>query len=111
MLTEQEKLDFISSAIRPMAEHTLPSLTQVIGAIDERNGEHRGTAVFCTIAGRQAIVTAAHVLRQAAETGLFPSLAFTRGPGETPTIVAGKIIYSAEFDLAIYLPDREYPLG
>jgi hypothetical protein len=112
MLTEEEKRDFVRSTVGRMANHTMPFLTQVVGVIDDRTGEHLGTGLFCTIEGRPAIVTAAHVLRQAATTGQFKEgLAFTRGSGEVPAIVAGKIVYSESCDLAVYLPSRDYPLG
>ncbi|MEO8942162.1 MAG: hypothetical protein ABI453_16590 [Isosphaeraceae bacterium] len=94
-----------------MADTTLPFLTRVVGVIDDQTGEHRGTGFFCMLGGRQAVVTAAHVLRDAAKTGRFQSLAFTRGPGEPPGIVAGTITYADQFDLAIYLPSRSFPIG
>ena len=112
MLTEIEKRLFIQSAIKAMAAYTLPYLTQVIGVIDDKTGQFRGTGFFCELAGRQAIVTAAHVLREAAATGRFRSLTFSRGNAEAPAIVAGEIRYSKNsYDLAIYYPDRRFPLG
>ena len=69
MLTETEKRDFALSTIRPMAAYTLPYLTQVVGVVDDHTGEYRGTGFFTMIGGRQAVVTAAHVLREAAATG------------------------------------------
>jgi hypothetical protein len=111
MLTETEKRKFVFSTLRPMAKHTLPCLTQVVGVIDDSHGEFLGTGFFCRIDGRQAVVTAAHVLRNAAKTGLYNSLSFSRGSGEVPAIVAGKIRYFDEFDLAIYLPERNFPIG
>jgi hypothetical protein len=111
MLTETEKRSFIESAIRKMAAYTLPYLTQVIGVIDDQTGEFRGTGFFCELAGGQAIVTAAHVLRDAAATGDFQSLTFSRGNAESPAIVAGEIRYQESDDLAIYYPAKRFPLG
>jgi hypothetical protein len=111
MLTEIEKRLFVESAIKAMAAYTLPYLTQVIGVIDDKTGEFRGTGFFCELAGRQAIVTAAHVLREAAATGRFESLTFSRGNAEAPAIVAGEIRYQDSYDLAIYYPERRFPLG
>jgi hypothetical protein len=111
MLTDTEKREFALSTIRPMAEFTMPFLTQVVGVIDEQTGEHRGSGIFCMIDGRQAVVTAAHVLRKAWDEGRFISLAFSRGWGDPPGIVEGKIRYFDEFDLAIYLPSKDFPLG
>jgi hypothetical protein len=111
MLTEIEKRLFIESAIKAMAAYTLPYLTQVIGVIDDKTGEFRGTGFFCELAGKQAIVTAAHVLREAAATGNFQSLTFSRGNAEPPAIVAGEIRYQDSYDLAIYYPARRFPLG
>jgi len=111
MLSETEKRLFIESAITRMAEYTLPYLTQVHRVIDENTGEFRGTGFFCEVAGRQAIVTAAHVLRDATASGKFQSLAFSRGNAEPPAIVAGEIRYLDSYDLAVYHPVREFPLG
>lgn len=111
MLSEQEKRDFLLSTIPRMANHTFPFLTQVVGVVDDRTGEHRGNGVFCKIGGRQAIVTARHVIDEAAESGRFQSIAFTRGSGEKPAVAPGIIVSSEEFDLAVYLPDRDFPIG
>lgn len=111
MLTDQEKLAFVESTLQPMAQHTKCCVTQVVGVIDEKTGEHRGTGIYCKIDGREAIVAAAHVLKTAAATKRFVSLAFGRGSGEAPTIVAGRIIYSDLLDLAVYLPERPFPIG
>jgi hypothetical protein len=111
MLTETEKRDFALSTIRPMATFTLPYLTQVVGVVDDQTGEYRGTGFYCMIDGRQAVVTAAHVLREAAATGRYSSLAFTRGSGEPPTIVAGTIRYFDDVDLAVYLPTGDFQIG
>ena len=111
MLTDAEKSEFVLSTIRPMAEHTLPCVTQVIGVLDEHQGEFLGTALYCLLDGRQAVVTAAHVLREAAASGKYGSLAFTRGSEQAPGIVAGLIHYFDEFDLAIYRPERDFFIG
>ena len=39
--------------------------------IDEQSGEFRGSGFFCEIAGRRAVVTAAHVLQDAEKTEKF----------------------------------------
>ena len=111
MLTVAEKREFAFSTIKPMAAYTLPFLTQVIGVTDQESGEYRGTGVYLEIGGRQAVVTAAPVLRQAAATGRYCSLTFSRGSSEPPAIVAGVIRYFDEIDIAVYLPSREFPIG
>jgi hypothetical protein len=111
MLSEQEKRLFIESTLQPMADHTLPVLTQVVGVIDSRSGELRGTGFLCAIAGRQAIVTAAHVVRELNEDERFQCLAFSRGDGAPPMIAAGMIALSDPYDLAIYLPAEDFPVG
>lgn len=110
-MTEDEKRAFALSTIPRMAEATLRYLTQVIGVEDARTGEFRGTGFFCEVEGRQAVVTAEHVLREAERTGRFQSMAFSLGDGEKPRIAAGKILCSDELDLAVYLPDDAFPLG
>ena len=111
MITEAEKRDFAFATIRPMASYTLPYLTQVIGVIDHHSGEFRGTGIYVRIGGRQGVVTAAHVLREAAETGRYCSLTFSRGSGEPPAIVAGTIRYFDDIDIAVYLASGEFPIG
>jgi hypothetical protein len=111
MLTDSEKSEFALSTIRPMAEFTLPCVTQVIGVLDEHQGEFLGTSLYCSLDGRQAVVTAAHVLREARASGKYDSLAFTRGSEQAPGIVAGLIHYFDEFDLAIYRPERDFFIG
>jgi hypothetical protein len=111
MLTVTEKRDFAFSTIRPMATYTMPYLTQVIGVLDDHTGEYRGTGIYLMMGGRQAVVTAAHVLREAATTGRYSSLTFSRGWGEPPAIVAGTIRYFDEIDIAVYLPSRDFPIG
>src|SRR5262249_18761805 len=111
MLSEEEKLSFIESTLRPMADDTMRFLTQVAGVIDARTGEFRGTGFFCSIAGRQAIVTAAHVIQGITEDGKFLGLAFSRADGEPPAILPGKIVLSVLHDLAIYFPSDAFPVG
>lgn len=111
MLSEQEKRSFIESTMKPMSDDTMHFLTQVAGVIDERTGEFRGTGFFCSIAGRQAIVTAAHVLRDMAKDDRYRGPAFSRGNGEPPMIVPGKIVLSIPHDLAIYFPSEDFPVG
>lgn len=111
MLTEDGKRRFVLSTINPMADHTMRFLTQVIGVVDPRTGDALGTGIFAVIDGEGSVVTAAHVLRDAASKGGYDSLAFTRGSDDPPKIVPGSISYWDEFDLAVYRPDRPYPLG
>ena len=110
MLSEQEKRSFIESTMRPMADETMRYLTQIVGVLDERTGEYLGTGFFCTISGRQAIVTASHVLREMANDRRFLGPAILRGNGTPPAIVPGKIIFSIPHDLAIYFPSEEFVL-
>jgi hypothetical protein len=51
MLTEIDKRLFVESAIKAMAAYTLPYVTQVIGVIDDKTGEFRGTGFFCFVQG------------------------------------------------------------
>jgi hypothetical protein len=111
MLSEQEKRSFIESTMKPMADDTMRFLTQVAGVIDERTGEFRGTGFFCSISGRQAIVTAAQVLREMAEDDRYQGPAFSRGNGAPPAIVPGKIVSSIPHDLAIYIPSEDFLVG
>lgn len=111
MLSEQEKRSFIESTVQPMANDTMCFLTRVAGVIDVRTGEFRGTGFFCSIAGRQAIVTAAHVLKDMAKEDRFLGPAFSRGNHQPPAIVPGKVVFSIPHDLAIYFPSEEFPIG
>jgi hypothetical protein len=111
MLNEQQKRSFLASAIKPLADSTLRFLTQVAGVIDQSTGEFRGTGFFCSIAGRQVLVTAAHVIRELDADGRFLGPAFSRGDGEPPAIVPGRIVFSIPHDLAIYFPSEPFPMG
>jgi hypothetical protein len=64
-MTEDEKLEFVSSAIAPMAWHTLPYVASVVAIESNEIGAHVGSALRLESAGRRMIVTAAHVADQA----------------------------------------------
>lgn len=102
-----DKTQFILSTIPRMAEYTYPYLTSIVGVINPQTGRHLGTGLRCTLSGRQAVVTALHVIEAAqSEPGGF---ALSAGYAEHPFQVSGRIFFDQEGDLAIYhLPDN-YP--
>ena len=111
VLTDREKRSFIEVPPRRWRNTRFLFLTQVNGVIDENHGEFRGTGVFCNIEGRQAVVTAAHVVNEARESGRYRSLAFSRGNGQPPGIAVGEIKLSDRYDLAVYFPSIDFQLG
>jgi hypothetical protein len=94
-----------------MAHFTRRSIAQVFGVLDTAQYEHRGSALFCMLNGRQAVITAAHVLDETAEEGRFVSLGLSRGDESRPGVVPGRIRYKRESDLAFYEPDWNFALG
>jgi hypothetical protein len=87
-----------------MAEYTFPFLTSVVGIKDPTLGEHVGSGLRAIVNGRRAVISARHVIEQAAAYPM--QFAISAGYGRAPYIVDGKIELDPVGDLAIYyLPD------
>jgi hypothetical protein len=102
------KEEFILSTIRPMAEYTFPFLTSVIGLNDKTEGEHVGTGLRAQLDGRRAVITALHVIENAAE--YTSGFALSAGYAHEPHIVSGKIEFEPVGDLAIYYLPDDFPV-
>jgi hypothetical protein len=105
----ESKIRFAVSTVRPMAEYTLPYLATVIGVLEEgKKGEHVGSGLRCTLAGRPALVTALHVIDKAMT---YPGFAISAGFGVPPQSVHGEIhwIPDERSDLVILFLSPEYP--
>ncbi|MDC3953083.1 hypothetical protein [Polyangium jinanense] len=102
----QDKIRFVQSTIEPMALHTYPHIAGFV-AIEDDTGRHVGSALRCAVAGRNIIITAAHVVREARSGGRF---AVTAVRGEAPFELHGDPArIDDEFDVAAYFLPAEYP--
>lgn len=102
-----EKVKFIQSAMVPMARHTYPYIAGVVAIEDGETGWLVGSALRCSIAGRRAIVTAAHVIHKARAGGRF-AIAAARGHGPFELHGAPDHVDLLR-DVAIYYLPDEYP--
>lgn len=102
-----DKIKFIQSTMEPMAWHTYPAIAGVVGIEDADTGRHVGSAVRLAVAGRCAIVTAAHVIREARTSARF---AVTAVRGGAPFELSGDPDrVDDELDVAAYFLPDEYP--
>jgi hypothetical protein len=101
------KEQFILSTIRPMAEYTFPFITSVVGINDVKYGEHVGSGLRAIVNGRRAVVSARHVIEQAASYPM--KFALSAGYGQPPYVVAGKIELDPVGDLAVYYLADDFP--
>jgi hypothetical protein len=101
------KEEFILSTIRPMAEYTFPFVTSVVGVKDVSWGEHVGSGVRAVVNGRRAVITARHVIEQAAKYPM--QFALSAGYGRAPYVVSGTIGLDAVGDLAVYYVPDDFP--
>ena len=107
-LRQMTKEQFILSTIRPMAEYTFPFLTSVVGIKDATIGEHVGSGLRAIVNGRRAVITARHVIEQAA--GYPMKFAVSAGHGRPPYIVSGKIELDPFGDLSVYYLRDDFPV-
>jgi hypothetical protein len=106
-LSIEEKRQFIRAGLVKMAEHTFPFLCSVIGIHSAQTGRHVGSALRCTLQGRRAIVTAAHVIEEACKEPA--GLAISAGYGRPPFVVHGPVNVDPVADLAVYFLPQDYP--
>lgn len=103
----EEKIKFVQSTIEPMALLTYPHIAGFV-AIDDDAGRHVGSALRCAVAGRNTIITAAHVVREARNGGRF---AVTAVRGRPPFELHGEPDrIDHELDVASYVLPSEYPV-
>lgn len=103
----EKKIEFVRQALPPMARHTLPFLTSVIGITTPQTGKHVGSGLRCILQGRRAILTAGHVIKRANED--FNGFAVSAGYGVPPYQVHGPIHVDPVADLAAYFLPDDYP--
>jgi hypothetical protein len=90
---------FARASVEPMARHTFPFLTSIVGIESESEGALVGSAVRCMLGGRPHLVTAQHVVDQA--------MAYPRGAGfvarrgEAPTPLGAPVFSDSKTDLAV----------
>jgi hypothetical protein len=100
----EEKITFVQSTIEPMAWHTYPHIAGIVAVEDAITGQHVGSAVRCLIDGRQVLVTAAHVVREAQCAGRW---AVTAVRGQAPFELGKPDLLNETSDLAAcFLPEN-----
>ena len=99
-MTHQEKVDFVLSTLRPLAEATFPFLSSIVGITDGQSAKHVGSGFYCRSRSRRVLVTSAHVLDDAAQ---FPRYGISAGFGVPPFVLPkGSVSWTdAEADLAV----------
>jgi hypothetical protein len=107
VLSLQEKEAFLRIALADMAKHTFTFICSVIGVWDETLGRHCGSALRCNLNGRRAILTAHHVITEAASAPL--GLAVSTAYGTPPYLVHGPVNIDPIADLAVYFLPDDYP--
>lgn len=102
-----DKIKFIQSTMAPMAWHTHPHIAGVVAVEDADTGRHVGSALRVSVAGRRAIVTAAHVIHEARTSARF---AVTAVRGQAPFELRGDPdCIDDDLDVAAYFLSDEYP--
>jgi hypothetical protein len=102
----EEKIRFLLGTLGPVAEHTFPYLTSIIGVRDKAAGVHIGSGFRCLLSGRRVIVTAAHVIEEARS---YPHFAVSAGDGFAPFLVHGHLRIDPRTDLALLFVPEEFP--
>ncbi len=91
-----------------MAEYTFPFLTSVVGIKDVTVGEHVGSGLRAMVNGRRAVITARHVIEQAAA---FPKqFGLSAGYARPPYLAKGKIELDPVGELAVYYLPDDFPV-
>lgn len=104
----EAKIASIRGTLEPMAIHTIPYLSSVIGVESSGEGRHLGSACWCVLDGGRCLVTAAHVIDEALK---FPSLAATVGDGLKPRLLCGEVLFDRRADVAVWRPPDDLSLG
>jgi Trypsin-like peptidase domain len=74
-----DPVEFVKSTVRPMAEHTFPYITSIVGIIDGKEGDFVGSGFRLTLDGRPFLVTAKHVVDEANRYDLGAGFVAARG--------------------------------
>lgn len=101
MTAAQDTILFVAASVQPMAEHTFPFLSSIVGIEDEKAGLHVGSAFFLQVGERRVLVTARHVVEQARTARL--GAGYTAIRGEAPVRLPWEPDLSdATADLAVF---------
>lgn len=103
----KDKIQFVQSTVEPMAQYTFPYICSIIGVIDSEQGAHVGSALRCSLGGKQVAITAAHVMHQAQQD--YSGVAISAGYGIEPYQIHGQIRLDTVADLAVYSLPADYP--
>ncbi len=109
-LSEVEKIGFLGRATQRMAEHTFPYIASVLRAEDDDTGTFCGSAWRLVSMGKRAIVTAAHVLDEAASSSGIVAVSAERGAPPYPA-PCDEWKRSPTDDLAVWFVPDAYAQG
>ncbi len=99
--------DFLFAAGKILLPTVAKSVTRIVGVRkDGRPNDHRGTALLCTFAGRQAFVTANHVLTEIESSDDYKCF---RVSAATEEFRPNFLIFP-DIDIAVIMPEREIPI-
>lgn len=100
--------DFLFAAGTVLPQVVAKSVTRVLGVRkDGGPPDHRGTALLVIFNGRQAFVTANHVLTEMEKTGEYKCV----GVSAAVEGFQAKYIRFEDIDVAVIMPDREIQIG
>lgn len=99
--------NFLFEAGKVLPQFVAKSVTRILGIRkDGGPADHRGTAVMCRIEGRQAFVTANHVLSEIEKSDDYRCAGISASPGG----FQAQYLRFADIDVAIIMPDNEIPV-
>lgn len=102
------KLEFVRQATERMAEHTHRYIASIVGDDGATHHPHVGSAL--RVDGRRAIVTAAHVYREAHQR-FGEQVAASAQRGQPPTILRAPRMLDDALDIAVFDVPDNYSTG
>lgn len=102
------KFEFVQRATERMAEHTHPFIASIVGDDGATHRPHVGSAF--RLDDRRAVVTAAHVYREARQR-FGEQIAASGERGQPPAILGAPRLIDDALDVAVFDVPGDYPTG